>query len=88
MFMNKVNSSTLPTSDLDLNLLQVHSNTNLPSKIVLKCAHSRIFFKPQSLTSGSLAAPQDIRMYSTSFERSTNFLQHKILKEGIAALLR
>ena len=41
-----------------------------------------------ALTCGSLSAPWDTRMYSTSFERSTNFLQHKILKEWIAALLK
>ena len=46
------------------------------------------FIKPQLLTSGHLSAPWDTRMYSTSFERSTNFLQHKILKEWFAACLR
>ena len=42
----------------------------------------------QTLTSGSLSSPWDKRMHSTSFERSTNFLQHKILTEWIEALLK
>ena len=70
------------------NLLRAHSNTDLLSKSMFECAHTRFFFKPQSLTSGSLSAPWDTRMYSTSFERSTNFLQYKILKEWIEALLK
>ena len=68
--------------------MRAHSNTDLLSKSMFECAHTRFFFKPQSLTSGSLSAPWDTRMYSTSFERSTNFLQYKILKEWIEALLK
>ena len=61
---------------------------NLLSKSVFECIHTKFFSKPQTLTSGSLSAPWDTRMHSTSWERSTNFLQHKILKKWIAALLR
>ena len=55
-------------------ILRANSNEDLLSKSVFECAHTRFFFKPQSLTSGSLSAPWDTRMYSTSFERSTLYL--------------
>ena len=70
------------------NLVWAHSNTDLLSKSMFECARKRFFIKPQTLTSGSLSAPWDTRMFNTSFERSTNFLQHKILKEWIAAHLK
>ena len=65
------------------NLAWAHSNTDLLSKSVFECARKRYFIKPQILTSGNLSAPWDTRMYSTSFERSTNFLQHEIFKKMI-----
>ena len=40
------------------------------------------------MKSGSMSVPWDTRMYSTLFKRSTNILQHKILKEWTAALLK
>ena len=49
------------------NLVRAHSDTDLLSKSVFECAHKRFFIKPQTLTSGSLSVPWDIRMYSTSF---------------------
>ena len=70
------------------NLVWAHSNTDLLSKSMFECARKRFFIKSQTLTPGSLSAPWDTRMHSTSCERSTNFLQHKILKEWIATLLR
>ena len=66
----------------------VHSYTFLLCKSAFECAHTRFFFKPKSLTSGILSVPWDTKIYSTSFERSTNFLQYKILKEWIEALLK
>ena len=69
------------------NLVWAHSNINLLSKFVFECARKRYFIRPQILTSGNLSTPWDTRMYSTSFERSTNFLQHKIFKKWFAALL-
>ena len=71
---------------LKKNLLWAHSNTDLLSKSVFECGRKRSFIKPQTLTSGSLSAPWDTRIYSTPLERSTNFLQHEILKEWFAAL--
>ena len=49
------------------NLLRAHSNTDLLSKLMFECFHTRFFLKPQTLTCGSLSAPWDTRMYSTSF---------------------
>ena len=49
---------------------------------------SFVGFVCRTLTSGNLSAPWHTRMHSTSFERSTFFLQHKISKQWIAALLR
>ena len=65
--------------DLIKNLLRAHSNIDLLSKSVFECAHTRFFIKPQTLTSSSWSAPWDTRVYSTSFERSTNLLQHKMI---------
>ena len=47
------------------------------------------FFRPQNLTSGSLAAPWATRIQGSHFERSMYiFLHHVFFKKCITALLR